>query len=73
MLRSGLILGLLCFVLSGCGTQLHDEPSRRVVQGAVIYEDAPITNGLIRFTPLGDNGGPASTAYIKNGTFVIDH
>ena len=72
MIRNGLILGVLSLVLSGCGTQLDDEPSRRVVQGTVIYEDAPITDGLIRFIPLGDNGGPASSAYIENGTFVID-
>tara|TARA_R110002095_G_scaffold155255_3_gene134830 strand:- start:138 stop:569 length:432 start_codon:yes stop_codon:yes gene_type:complete len=73
MIRSGLILGLLCFVYSGCGTQLNDEPLRRVVQGTVIYEDSPVTDGLIRFIPLGDKGGPASSAYIENGAFVIDH
>ncbi|QDT91854.1 hypothetical protein [Gimesia algae] len=73
MIRSGLFIGLLSLVLSGCGTQLGDEPSRRVVQGTVIYEEAPITDGLIRFTPLGEQGGPASSAYIKNGTFIIDH
>jgi len=73
MIRNALILGLLSLVLSGCGTQLDDEPSRRVVQGTVIYEEAPITDGLIRFTPLGEKGGPASSAYIENGTFIIDH
>ncbi|QDV51179.1 hypothetical protein [Gimesia fumaroli] len=73
MIRNGLILGLLSLVLSGCGTQLDDEPLRRVVQGTVIYEDSPVTDGLIRFTPLGEKGGPASAAYIENGTFVIDH
>lgn len=72
MIRNGLFLGLLSLVLSGCGTQLDDEPSRRVVQGTVIYEDAPVTDGLIRFIPLGEKGGPASSAYIENGTFVID-
>jgi len=73
MIRSGLFFWIILILTIGCGSNPSDGPNRRVVKGIVTYEGTPITEGVIRFVPIGKTAGPVSSAYIRNGSFNINH
>ena len=67
------ILGLLftaSAILLGCGAKSDVE--RMPIQGAVSFQNQPVTEGQIRFIPVGDTKGPVSGAAIRDGAYRMD-
>lgn len=62
-----ILLSLLMVITAcGCGGADHDPP-RRLVEGAVTFNDQPIEYGMIRFIPQPD--GPIVTSMIQQGHY----
>ena len=51
----------------GCG--VAEGPFRVPVSGTVELDDSPLLTGVIRFIPIGEQGGPAASARIIGGEF----
>ena len=58
-------------ILSGCGRETDEAHPRAAVQGKVLLDGQPLPEGLIRFIPQGDTGGPKISANIENGMFSL--
>ena len=56
-------------LLGGCG---DSGPQRVPVSGSVTYNGAPVSEGVIRFTPGKDSQMPMTAAAIKDGTYKAD-
>ncbi|QGQ21470.1 hypothetical protein F1728_01615 [Gimesia benthica] len=64
----------LCFclllpALTGCGSS--DEYPRAAVRGIVTLDGDPLSKGVIRFIPDGENEGPQASAPIREGIFNV--
>lgn len=64
----------LCFclvlsALTGCGSA--DEYPRAAVRGIVTLDGDPLSQGVIRFIPDGENEGPQASASIREGIFNV--
>lgn len=64
----------LCFclvlsALTGCGSS--NEYPRAAVRGIVTLDGDPLSSGVIRFIPEGDNAGPQASASIREGIFNV--
>ena len=55
-------------ILAGCGGSLDIVP----VHGTVKFNGRPIPDGQIRFVPIEDTKGPASTGNIVAGEYKIE-
>lgn len=65
----------LCFclvlsTLAGCGASGNDYP-RAAARGIVTLDGDPLSSGVIRFIPEGDNAGPQASASIREGIFNV--
>ncbi|HCO26913.1 MAG: hypothetical protein CME31_02095 [Gimesia sp.] len=69
--KSLTLLFCLSILLSGCGAS-KQEFSRAAVSGIVKLDGDPLSEGVIRFIPQGENKGPKASATIHNGIFSID-
>ncbi|WP_417392565.1 hypothetical protein [Gimesia sp.] len=58
------------FLLAGCGSE--QEFSRASVRGIVKLDGDPLSEGVIRFIPTGDNKGPQASVTIHQGIFSIE-
>lgn len=56
----------------GAGCNRGDGPERVVVAGAVAYQGEPVSQGLIRFTPVKGTTGPITVAKIVNGKYTVN-
>lgn len=56
---------------AGCGGGADDSPPRAAVQGTVLLDQQPLPQGMIRFIPKDDTGGPKLSAAIKDGSFSL--
>ncbi len=68
-LPTGLLTGLACLLLSGCGDK--GLPSK-VVHGTVTFEGKPVDQGSVRFVPIEDTSGPASVGQVIDGNYSIE-
>lgn len=60
---------MICAI--GCGSG-GEGPPRAAVEGSVTLDDVPLKEGVVRFVPTGDTGGPKTTVPISEGQFKID-
>jgi hypothetical protein len=60
---------LLVMLALGCGGQTG--PTRVAVQGEVLLDGIPLSQGMIRFIPEVGVEGPATAAKIENGQFSL--
>lgn len=63
------VIVMLLFLSAGCGKDTG--PRRIEVNGKVTYNSKPIMDGEISFVPEGDQGSPATSAVIKDGSYRI--
>jgi hypothetical protein len=56
---------------SGCGGGADDSPTRAAVQGTVLLDRKPLPQGIIRFVPDSETGGPKISANIEDGSFSL--
>lgn len=62
----------MCVLLqAGCGGGSDDSPPRAAVQGTVLLDDKPLPQGIIRFVPQDETGGPKISANIEAGAFSL--
>lgn len=57
-------------MLAGCGG--NSGPVRASVEGSVFLNGEPLKQGVIRFMPIGDTAGPATSGTITNGTYKLE-
>ncbi|MFI4852412.1 MAG: hypothetical protein ACIAZJ_25160 [Gimesia chilikensis] len=60
---------LVLSALTGCGSS--DEYPRAAVRGIVTLDGDPLSKGVIRFIPDGENKGPQASASIREGIFNV--
>jgi len=53
-------------IFTGC---IGDSGQQAIVSGKVTYQGEPVSQGSIRFVPLGGTKGPSSGAVIQDGVY----
>lgn len=66
------LVWLLTLTLIGCGGGAGENFERALASGTVELGGKPITQGSIRFIPIGEAKGPAAGAAIKDGKYHFE-
>lgn len=69
--RRNAVLGLLIIVAVGCGRGSDERLPRASVRGQVTVAGKPLSNGLVKFVPLGHEQSPATVVPVTDGTFDV--
>ena len=68
--RGATSVSLVVLVVAGCSG--HEGPERVIVSGRIQYQDQPLENGNIQFTPIKGTRGPVSGAIIREGQYRVE-